>query len=55
MDQPVPGRKQPIDAAGELRKEAAKVQEKLKGLLKEISDIIEKTKQLDKPPPEQSR
>jgi hypothetical protein len=56
MDQPAPGRKQPIDSAEELRKEAVKVQEKLKGLLKEISDIIEKTRQVGKSlPPEQSR
>ena len=56
MDQPTPGRKQPTDAAEELRKEAIRVQEKLQGLLKEISDILEKTKQLGKQsPPEQSR
>jgi hypothetical protein len=59
MDQPAPGPKKPNDPTEELRKEAVRVQEKLKGLLKEISDLIEKTGQLSKdmgkePPPQRS-
>jgi len=57
MDQPAPGKKQPPDAAEELRLDAVKVQENLKRLLKEVAELIEKTKQLSKditreqPPP----
>jgi hypothetical protein len=48
MDRSDSGPKKPTDAAEELRKEAAKVQEKLKELLREISELIEKSRKLSK-------
>jgi hypothetical protein len=41
-----PGPHQPTDAAEELRQEALKVQKKLRKLLEEVSELIDKTKQL---------